>query len=64
MGDSFRLRSVKTKGTKNVSTNKEIGTRWRKEVLEKGSSEDEIKLITNFLGRKPDNKAFLKEIGQ
>jgi Zn-dependent oligopeptidase len=43
-------------------TNKEIGMRWRKEVLEKGSSEDEMKLITNFLGRKPSDKAFLKKM--
>jgi Zn-dependent oligopeptidase len=42
--------------------NKEVGIRWRKEVLEKGSSEDEMKLITNFLGRKPNQKAFLKEV--
>ena len=44
-------------------TNKELGMRWRKEVPEKGSSEDELKLVKNFLGRKPSNKAFLKEIG-
>lgn len=43
--------------------NKEVGMRWRKEVLEKGSSEDEMKLVTNFLKRKPTQKAFLKEIG-
>ena len=43
--------------------NKQLGMRWRKEVLEKGSSEDEMKLITNFLGRKPSDKAFLKELG-
>lgn len=44
-------------------TNKELGMKWRHEVLEKGSSEDEMKLITNFLGRKSNNKAFLKELG-
>ncbi|MDB5260675.1 MAG: Zn-dependent oligopeptidase [Candidatus Nomurabacteria bacterium] len=58
--DAFE--SFKTKGNKSVMTNKEIGMKWRKEVLEKGSSEDEIKLITNFLGRKPNQKAFLKEL--
>lgn len=42
---------------------KELGMKWRREVLEKGSSEDEIKLVTNFLGRKPNNKAFLKSLG-
>lgn len=59
--DAFE--SFKTKGNKNVFTNTEVGLRWRREVLEKGSSEDEMKLITNFLGRKPNNKAFLKELG-
>lgn len=58
--DAFE--SFKTKGNKNVMTNTEIGMKWRHEVLEKGSSEDEMKLITNFLGRKPNNKAFLKEV--
>ncbi len=43
--------------------NKELGMKWRKEVLEKGSSLDEVQLIKNFLGRKPSNKAFLKELG-
>lgn len=43
--------------------NKELGMRWRREVLEKGSSEDELKLVRNFLGRKPSNKAFLRELG-
>ena len=43
--------------------NKELGMKWRKEVLEKGSSEDELQLIKNFLGRKPSDKAFLKELG-
>lgn len=43
--------------------NQEVGMRWRKEVLDKGSSEDELKLMKNFLGRKPSDKAFLKELG-
>lgn len=59
--DAFE--SFKTKGNKNVLTNNEVGLKWRREVLEKGSSEDEMKLLTNFLGRKPSNKAFLKELG-
>ncbi|MEN9551998.1 MAG: hypothetical protein RI935_375 [Candidatus Parcubacteria bacterium] len=59
--DAFE--SFKTKGNKNVMTNAEVGMKWRREVLEKGSSEDEMKLLTNFLGRKPSNKAFLKELG-
>jgi thimet oligopeptidase len=44
-------------------SNPEIGMKWRKEVLEKGSSVDELELIKNFLGRKPNDKAFLKELG-
>jgi thimet oligopeptidase len=48
---------------KHGLSNKELGMRWRKEVLEKGSSEDELQLVKNFLGRKPSDKAFLKELG-
>lgn len=58
--DAFE--SFKTKGNKNVMTNTEVGMKWRKEVLEKGSSEDEMKLVKNFLGRAPNQKAFLKEV--
>lgn len=58
--DAFN--DFKSKGNKNILTNKVVGMKWRREVLEKGSSEDEIKLVTNFLGRKPNNKAFLKEV--
>lgn len=54
--------AFKTKGNKNVMTNTEVGMKWRREVLEKGSSDDELKLIKNFLGREPNNKAFLKEV--
>jgi thimet oligopeptidase len=50
------------KGNKNVMTNTTVGLRWRKEVLEKGGSVDEMALITNFLGRKPNDKAFLEEV--
>jgi thimet oligopeptidase len=48
---------------KHGITNHEVGMRWRKEVLEKGSSEDELQLVKNFLGRKPSDKAFLRELG-
>ncbi len=58
--DAFE--SFKTKGNKNVMTNTEVGMKWRHEVLEKGSSDDEMKLIKNFLGRAPNNKAFLREV--
>jgi Zn-dependent oligopeptidase len=48
---------------KHGLANKELGMKWRREVLEKGSSEDEMKLVRNFLGRKPSDKAFLRELG-
>lgn len=44
-------------------TNSDTGMRWRQEVLEKGSSVDEMELMKKFLGRKPSDKAFLKELG-
>jgi len=43
--------------------NKKVGMEYRKCILEKGSSEEEMKLLERFLGRKPNNKSFLKEIG-
>ena len=55
--DAFEM--FKTKGNKNLMTNTEVGMKWRHEVLEKGSSEDEMKLVKNFLGRAPNNKAFI-----
>lgn len=58
--DAFQ--EFKTKGTMDVQTNTEVGTKWRTDVLEKGSSSDEMSLVKNFLGRKPNQKAFLKEI--
>jgi len=43
--------------------NPAIGSRYREEVLEKGGSEDPITLVINFLGRQPNNQAFLKSLG-
>ncbi len=42
---------------------KKAGAKWRKEVLAKGSSEDEMELLKKFLGRDPNDEAFLREIG-
>lgn len=39
------------------------GKRYRDKVLSKGGSNDAIRLVTDFLGREPDNKAFLKHLG-
>lgn len=43
--------------------NKRTGADYKKWILEKGGSMDELDLVKGFLGRKPTNKAFLKEIG-
>ena len=43
--------------------NPKTGGDYRRWILEKGSSEEEMDLVRGFLGRKPNNKAFLKSIG-
>lgn len=43
--------------------NKQIGAKYRKEVLETGSSREESESVRKFLGRNPNNKAFLKNLG-
>lgn len=43
--------------------NPKTGRDYRHWILEKGSSMEEIDLVKGFLGRKPNNKAFLKSIG-
>ncbi|MFO0743535.1 MAG: M3 family metallopeptidase [Candidatus Paceibacterota bacterium] len=42
---------------------KEIGERYRKEILEVGGSRDEMESAKKFLKRNPNNKAFLQELG-
>ena len=39
------------------------GRRYRHMVLEKGGSQDEMKTLEDFLGRKPSTEAFYKELG-
>lgn len=39
------------------------GRRYRHTVLEKGGSQDEMKTLEQFLGRKPSSEAFYKELG-
>ncbi len=39
------------------------GIRYRDIILAPGSSRDELGLVKEFLGRDPNNKAFLKELG-
>lgn len=43
--------------------NKELGMKFRKTFLEKGGSEEPMVLFEQFMGRKPDNGAFLKGRG-
>ncbi|KAJ5641773.1 hypothetical protein N7490_005773 [Penicillium lividum] len=43
--------------------NKAAGRRYRYQVLEKGGSQDEMKTVTEFLGREPQTTAFYQELG-
>ncbi len=52
-----------TRFEKEGLLNKKTGADYRKWILEKGSSMKEIDLIKGFLGRAPNNKAFLRHIG-
>ncbi len=52
-----------TRFEKEGLLNPKTGRDYRKWILEKGSSMDEMDLIKGFLGRKPNNKAFLRHIG-
>ncbi|HEV7231221.1 MAG TPA: M3 family metallopeptidase [Bacteroidia bacterium] len=40
-----------------------LGHKFREQVLAKGGSDDALNLVKNFLGREPNNKAFLKNLG-
>ncbi len=44
-------------------TNPGVGMEYRREVLEKGGSRDAIETLRAFLGREPDNRAFLRKLG-
>ncbi|KAH8703044.1 putative saccharolysin [Talaromyces proteolyticus] len=47
---------------KNPMDGKE-GRRYRHMVLERGGSQDEMKILEDFLGRKPSTEAFYQELG-
>ncbi len=47
----------------NGIMNQEIGLKLRKVVLERGSTIDEMEIVKEFLGREPNDEAFLKSIG-
>ncbi|MFC2151249.1 M3 family metallopeptidase [Bacteroidota bacterium] len=48
---------------KNGIMNKEIGHKLKRIVLERGSSVEESDLVKEFLGREPNEEAFLNSIG-
>ena len=52
-----------TRFAKEGIMNKKTGEDYKRAILEQGGSKPEIELVKEFLGRKPNNKAFLKEIG-
>ena len=44
-------------------TNPAVGMAYRRAVLERGGSVDADEMLTEFLGREPDNTAFLRKLG-
>jgi thimet oligopeptidase len=52
-----------TRFKKEGLLNKKTGMDYRQWILEKGSSMEEMDLVRGFLGRDPNNEAFLEEIG-
>ncbi|MEO8398879.1 MAG: M3 family metallopeptidase [Ignavibacteriaceae bacterium] len=48
---------------KNGVMDEETGIRYRNIILAKGGSEKEIDLVKEFLGREPNENAFLKSLG-
>ena len=44
-------------------TNPEVGMAYRRSVLEKGGSVDPDVMLADFLGREPNNEAFLSNLG-
>lgn len=44
-------------------TNPEVGRAYRREVLERGGTRDGIDHLRAFLGREPNNRAFLRNLG-
>ena len=47
----------------NGILDKETGIRYRDIILASGSSKNELDLVREFLGREPNNEAFLRDLG-
>jgi len=48
---------------KNGIMDTKTGIRYKRMILEKGSSEEEIDMLRNFLGREPNSDAYLSSLG-
>ena len=44
-------------------TNPDVGLAYRRKILERGGSRDAADLMRDFLGREPNNEAFLRHLG-
>jgi thimet oligopeptidase len=44
-------------------TNPEVGMAYRRSVLERGGTVDPDRMLVDFLGREPNNQAFLTKLG-
>ncbi len=54
---------VATMFEKGGFLNPEAGMKWRKDVLARGGTVDEMQMLKDFLGREPQMDAFLKYLG-